>query len=159
MAWRACSYRAIPQRTQRPKVSSRQTQKKERNFRSSLRVPRAGVEVQGLLSRKLARIPLKNSADLKKVEQYITIISAQPLIKVSTATLHYGESIGVSLWGLGCGLASLLVQSHTATHTTTKGRLSPNTKNQTQKKRETFASLSQYPEPGSNRHRGEPTGV
>ena len=33
----------------------------------------------------------------------------QPHIKVSTATLHYGESIGVSLWGLGCGLASLLV--------------------------------------------------
>ena len=28
-----------------------------------------------------------------------------------------------------------------------------------QKKRETFVSLLQYPEPGSNRHRGEPTGV
>ena len=28
MAWRACSYRAIPQRTQRPKVGSRQNQQK-----------------------------------------------------------------------------------------------------------------------------------
>ena len=31
--------------------------------------------------------------------------------------------------------------------------------NTKQKKRETIVSLSQYPEPGSNRHRGEPTGV
>ena len=37
--------------------------------------------------------------------------------------------------------------------------LATNTTLKTKKKRETLVSLLLYPEPGSNRHRGEPTGV
>ena len=85
---------------------------------------------------------------------------AQPLIKVSTAAT--GEvlvaRIKRSFEGDVCvRQVYLLMSTNIARRHAVP--LATNTTLKTKKKRETLVSLSWYPEPGSNRHRGEPTGV